>query len=191
MSFIKKAFQGLTGVTAGRAAIEGSEMQAGYMEKALDYLKQQEELPTQFREAGLSQLAGLYGMEGGTGSQQDLIDQAQESPLYAAMQGTRDAGEQSIMRNAAATGGLRSGNVQNAMYDYNQRLDERSLMESYNQQLGGLQGLAGLPSNANNIANLTSGIGQTYGQGITAKGQASQDAWGNIAGLATTALMGI
>lgn len=103
--------------------------------------------------------------------QQDLIQQAMTSPLYGAMMGGREAGEEAIMRQAAATGGLRSGNVQEAMYDYNTRLQNQALLQSYNEQLQGLRGLAGLPSYAPQIASGMAGIGQTLGAGISGAGE--------------------
>jgi hypothetical protein len=116
--------------------------------------------------------------------QQQLIQQAMESPLYGAMMGGREAGEEAIMRRAGATGGLRSGNVQEAMYDYNTQLQNQALLQSYNEQLQGLRGLAGLPSYAPQIASGMAGVGQTLGTGITgagtsrAQGQvASGQAW--------------
>jgi hypothetical protein len=123
-----------------------SDQQAGH-----NYLQEQNEIDRMGSQNAKRRMMGLYGIDGGTGSQQGLIDQAQQSPLYAAMQGTRQAGEDSIMRNAAATGGLRSGNVQSNMYDFNQRLDERSLLESYDQQLQGLEGISQWETNENNI----------------------------------------
>lgn len=188
MSFVGDMFGGGGGGDASDAAIEASEIQAESQREALDYLKETEALPRQFREGALTSLGGVYGLEGGEGSQEDLIARARRSPLYSAISGTRQAGEKAIMRNAAATGGLRSGNVQGAMYDYSQRLNERAILASYNDQLQGLQGMAGLPSNANNIAAATAGIGQTVGQGIVASAQAqqagSQQGMGNMMGLA-------
>ena len=108
---------------------------------------------------------------GGPFGQQDLIQQARTSPLYGAMMGGREAGEEAIMRRAGATGGLRSGNVQEAMYDYNTQLQNQALLQSYNQQLQGLQGLAGLPSYAPQIASGMAGVGQTLGQGVSGAGQ--------------------
>ncbi len=126
-------------------------------------------------------------MEGGRGSQQDMIDNALKSPLYGAIMGGKEAGEESILRNASATGGLRSGNVQANMYDYNTQLSNQALLQSYNQQMEGLQGLAGLPSLAPTIASQTSSIGQTLGQGQIAAAnalqQGSQNQMGNMMGL--------
>lgn len=186
MGFVGDMFGG-GGGDAADAAIRGSEIEAQYMREALDYLKETEEVPQQFREGALSRLGGIYGLEGGEGSQQELIDQAIASPLYGAIMGGREAGEESILRSAAATGGLRSGNVQEALYDYNTQLQNQALLESYNQQLQGLQGLAMLPSGAGQIAQYTGQIGTTLGQGQIAAAQAQQagqqQGFGNIMGL--------
>ena len=53
------------------------------------------------------------------GGQQELIDYARQSPLYAAIMGNLRHGEDSITRNAAATGGLRSGGVQENLASLN------------------------------------------------------------------------
>jgi len=176
------------GSDASDAATEAASISADAQLQALNYLKEIEQIPQQFRSSALQQLGGLYGLEGGTGSQQQLIDQAQASPLYSAIMSGQQAGEQSILRNAGATGGLRSGNVQSALADYNTQLQNKALLESYNQQLSGLQGLAGLSSNANQIANQISGIGSTLAAGTTASAQAqqasNQQGWGNLFGLA-------
>ena len=177
---------------ASNTAADAAQTQASSEQASLDYLKEREAIPQQFREGALTQLGGLYGLEGGLGDQQDLIDRAKESPLYGSIMGSQKAGEESILRNASATGGLRSGDTQYNLYDYNVRLQNQALLESYNQQLMGLQGMAGLPSNANAIAQGTSQVGQTLGQGQIASGQiqqvGSQQAWGNAMGMAQLGL---
>lgn len=176
------------GEEAAEASIAGAQITAGAQREGLEYLKEREALPRQFSEEALRGLGGLYDLPGGIGSQQELIDRAIQSPLYQSLMGGREAGEESILRSASATGGLRSGNVQEALYDYNTQLQNKALLESYNQQLQGLTGLAGLPSYAPQIAQQTGAIGQTLGQGQIAAGQAiqtgSQQQAGNIMGLA-------
>ncbi len=142
--------------------------------EALEYMKQTEAIPQQFREGALQSIGGAYGLSGGTGSQQDLINRAQSSPLYSAIMGGQQAGEDAILRNASATGGLRSGNVQGALTDYGSQLHNQALLEAYNQQMMGLSGLAQLPSNVNAIAQQQSGIGETLAAGQIAAGQAQQ-----------------
>lgn len=113
-------------------------------------------------------------------SQADFLSGLKDTPLYQAILGTRKAGEEGILRSAAATGGLRSGGVQANLADYNQRLEERALLSSYEDQLRGLTGLAGLPSMAPQIAQATAAPAMTQAQGITAGAQAQQ---ANTAGL--------
>ena len=173
MGFIGDLFGG-GGDDAAKSSIKASEIAADAQREALDYLKEREAIPQQYREGALNTLGGLYGLEGGTGNQQELIDRSIQSPLYQQLMGGRQFGEDAILRNAAATGGLRSGNVQGALYDYNTQLQNNALLQSYNQQLMGLQGLANLPSLAPTIANQISGIGQTLGQGQIAAAQAQQ-----------------
>ena len=102
--------------------------------------------------------------------------------------GGKEAGEESILRNASMTGGMRSGNVQGNLYDYNVQLENKALLESYNQQMTGLQGLAGLPSLAPMVAQQTGAIGTTLGQGQIAAAQAlqsgDQQVAGNLMGMA-------
>lgn len=132
--------------------------------------------------------SGTYGLTGlsGTGEttplfdQQAMIESAITSPLYQSIMGGQSAGEEAILRNAAATGGLRSGNVQENLYDYNTQLQNQALLQAYNDQmaqkqyeLAGLQSLAGLPTNTNQIASTLSNIGSTYGTGTAAAGTAT------------------
>lgn len=207
-------FIGLTDSKAGERAAAASgqaaALQAQYQQDALEYLKQQEALPSAIREAALPQLAGALGVPGYTGpdisvDQAQLVRQAQESPLYSALVGGQAAGEEAILRQAGATGGLRSGNVQAALADYSTQLQNQALLQSYDEQrglreaeiqrqLGGLSGLAGLSSYAPQIAQGTAGIGQTLGQGITAGAQAratgSQQNISNLLGLGQLAIGG-
>lgn len=163
------------GSAAADASIRAAQIQAGAQREALDYLKKREEFPLEIREQALRGLSGLAGLTGGTGNQEQLIERAIQSPLYGQILGGREAGEEAILRSAAATGGLRSGNIQEALYDYNTQLENQALLQSYNQQLGLLQGLAGTPQvNPGLISQQISGIGQTQAQGIIAAEQARQ-----------------
>jgi hypothetical protein len=95
--------------------------------------------PTQMAAATgkpLNQIQDRYQAQGGIFnrgpmSQDQLITQAQGSPLYAAIMGTQRAGEQSILRNQSATGGLRSGNSNGALTDYGQQTANRALLAAY------------------------------------------------------------
>lgn len=138
--------------TSANSILQGSQTSAGAQQKALEYLQQVDKLPTGLRESALKSLGGLYG---GSGS---ITDRAMASPLY---QAAVQQGENAVLRNASATGGLRSGSASENLAQVNQN----ALIAAYNDQIAGLQGLSSLPSNANNIAGYMSGIGNTLGQG--------------------------
>jgi hypothetical protein len=185
----KLAAYGISGLTeaygaskAGEAAGEAAGASLQAQREQLAYLQQINALPQQYREGALKRLAGVAGLEGGEGSQQQLIEQAQQSPLYGALMGGQQAGEEAIMRQASATGGLRSGNVQANLADYSTQLQNQALLQSYQQQLGGLQRLAGLPTGEQQIGQTMADIGQTQASGIQAQGQAFQQ---GLQGLST------
>ncbi len=171
MGFVTDTIGSIFGGAAADASMAGAELAAGGQQNALDFLMSQSELPTQLRDQALTSLGGLYlGGEGG----QEALANLQQSPIYGAVMSGLQNSEDAIMRNAAATGGLRSGNVQNALSKNAQQLQNQALMQS----MGGLNQLAGLNTNTNQIANTMSGIGQTLGQGQVASGQALQTGLG-------------
>jgi hypothetical protein len=165
------------GDAAADAAKSAAKTTAKYQTEALDYLKQKEAIPQKFRES----------------AQEKFFSGLESSPIYSGIMSGQRAGEESILRNAAATGGLRSGNAQYNLADYNTRLKNDALLSAYNNQVSGLQGLAGLPSMAPQIANMTAGVGQTLGQGQVAAAQAQaqgqQNMFGNLMGLGQLGLM--
>lgn len=171
--FLRKSFGAKD---AAQATKEAANTSVEFQREALDYLKQQEALPSYFREQALTGLGSIYGIapEGGGGTPFD-ISSLQQNPLYQGIMQGQKAGEEAILRNASATGGLRSGNVQSNLADFSSNLQNQALMSAYQDQLSGLQGLAyGTPSNANAIAGATTGIGNTLASGITGAAQARQ-----------------
>lgn len=176
-----------------KAAKGAAQTQAAAQTEALDYLKETEALPQEIREEALTGLRGYYQVPGAPKSQEELITQAKSSPLYGAIMGSREAGEESILRNASATGRLRGGGTMANLSDYNMQLENQALLQGFNQaqsrddyersmNLSGLSGLANLPSNTNAIAGMTAGIGQTLAQGQTASAQAQQQGNQNMMG---------
>ncbi len=158
-------------IYAGNVAAKGAKRAAGTAaagtQGRIDYLLEQEALPQELREGALARIGGLAGLPGGEGTQADLIERARTSPLYGAITGAREEGEEAILRRAGATGGLRSGNVQEALYDYNVQLENRALLEAYEQEKGVLGGLASLPSQASEIGLAIEGKGATIAAGQT------------------------
>lgn len=179
------------GDSSAKASIKASETQAAAQREALDYLKQINELPQEYREKALTQLGNYYGL-GEPGAQEQAMSGLEQSPIYKAMMGGQAAGEEAILRNQAMTGGLRSGNTQEALYDYNTQLQNQALLNAYQDQVGGLAGLSGTESYAPAIASNIAGIGQTLAQGQVAAAQAKQAGnqmgMGNMMGLAQLGL---
>ena len=108
----------LTGMGASDAAEESSKRAADAQQEALNYLKDVEAVPQQFRTEGTRTLGGLYGL--GTPEQQaasmDAFNNSAVSRFYSGLGDTRlKAQEDAIARHAAATGGLRSGSTQAAL----------------------------------------------------------------------------
>ena len=171
---------GLTGQTAADASSEAAAIQAAQQQKGLDYLMQTEETPQAVRQGAYQGLAGVYGIDPTTGTytgdfsgQQNLINQAQASPYY---QSQIDTGTENVMRNANVTGGLRGGGGVADIAGFESNL----LNQAYNQQLQGLQGLAGTPSQAGAISQGYGQIGQTQAQGQIGAAQAQQQGFNNL-----------
>lgn len=193
---IKSGFEDISGKTAEDAANRASATQASAMLEQLDYLKEINKMPQQYRKQALAEMARRT-QPGGTLSQAERIGLAKESPIYAEIMGARKAGEEAIMRGAGATGGLRSGNVQEALYDYNVGLQNTALTQAYNQQqaeedrrLNELRSLAGLDTGTTQIAQTIGDIGGVRAAGITAGAQARTQGTANLLnlGLGTASL---
>lgn len=164
----------VTGMEAAQeASLQGAATTAGAQRESLEYLKEREALPQQYREAGLGQLAGIYGLEGGD---PDALATLERSPIYQAIMSSADIGEESVLTRASKMGMTRSGDVAYDLTDYNAKLKQKALMGG----LEGIRGMAQLPSMAPQIAQGISGIGRTLGQGQVAAGQAEQDVTGML-----------
>lgn len=182
----------MSGGSAGGDSKKAAQIQAQSQREALDYLKQTERLPQAYREGALQGLGAEYGFTTDASGNivQDgssISERAMASPFYT---NAVKVGEDAVLRNASATGGLRSGNAQDALAQNS----TNAYLASYTNQLSGLQGMAQLPSNANNIAASMSGIGQTLAQGIIGGAQsnaaASQNNFNNAAGAAQLGMQG-
>jgi hypothetical protein len=174
MSFVGDIWDGITGKSAAETAARSSDAAIGLQREGLEYLKQSQQPLLEAQEFGLSGLLDYFG-----GNQEGLVNSAMQSPYYQSMLAQ---GEEAVLRNAAATGGLRGGNVQQGLATNSQNV----LNSAIGQQLGGLQTLAGFNPNAAGIANQMNTIGATTAQGITAQGQAQQQGLGNLINLGTS-----
>ncbi len=120
----------------------------------------------------LSQQMGLLGLgSGGATQQQSAISQLQNSPLY---QSLFRNGQNTVLNNAAATGGLRGGNTQSSLANFG----SDTLAQVIQQQLANLGGISGTgqtsanqlgsagQNTANSISSLLSQNGQSQAGGI-------------------------
>lgn len=106
----------------------------------------------------------ILGLHGG-GAQQSIIDQLKASPLFQSMFRT---GQDTVLNNASATGGLRGGNTASSLANFG----SDTLAQVIQQQLQNLSGVSqqGLSAagqlgsfgaqNANSIADLLVGSGK-------------------------------
>lgn len=137
-----------------------------------------------------SALGNLLGING-NGEQQAAITGLQKSPLY---QSQLQAGQNAILQNASATGGLRGGNVQAALGKYAPALLS-STIQNQVQNLGGLssQGLTaagGVSSGLSGLSQANSSalqqIGAAQAGGALGTGNAYAGLANNVAGLGGT-----
>jgi hypothetical protein len=178
--------------TAATASDRATDASLEAQREQLAYLKEVDAMPRQYREAALAKLNEIYNAPGGFAMPQgQMIDQAKQSPLYAAIMGNQQAGEEAILRNQSATGGLRSGTTQSNLAQYNTGLQNEALLQAYNEQkqnyaqgLQGLSGLANLPTQTSAISGVMGNMGTTSAAGamnagtIAAQGiQAQEQAW--------------
>jgi hypothetical protein len=128
-------------------------------------------------------LSGLAGPE----AQQSILDQIQAGPEFGSLV---RSGEEAILQSASATGGLRGGNTQAALAKFRPEILSSLIRDEYSR-LGGMismgQNAAAGVGNAGmntgtNIANLYGQAGAAQAGGALARGQATADMWGNIAG---------
>lgn len=177
------------------AAQEASSMAA--IEEQRRQFDAMQQLMNPYVNAGSSALTAQQNLLGlnGNQAQQDAVNGISNS---AEFQTYLNQGQNSILQNASATGGLRGGNTQAALSQFSPQLLNQMISQRYSN-LGGITSLgqnaaagvgnAGMQS-ANNIGNLLQSMGSAQAGNALAQGQASANAWsgmsnavGNAAGL--------
>lgn len=217
MSFIGKAIGSITGAnqaakaaqsaaaTQSAAADSGIAEQRRQFDIATDEQRQRfeqiQKLLSPFVTAGTGALTGQQDLLGlnGNQAQQTAINGIQSSPLFA---GLTQQGENAILANASATGGLRGGNVQAALAQFRPQLLAQMINDQYSR-LGGLSvlGQNSAVGTANAGAQAGAGIAQSAlstGRGIAellqqqgaaqagaqiAQGNVAANGFGTLAGL--------
>jgi hypothetical protein len=130
--------------------------------------------------AGTSALTAQGNLAGinGNDAQAAAISALQSSPQYTAL---LKSGENSILQNASATGGLRGGNTQGALAQFSPALLAQTINDQYNK-LGGLTSVgqnaaAGVGNSGNAstaaITNLLQQQGAATAGGYLAQGAAN------------------
>ena len=130
------------------------------------------DLTQPYVQAGPGALQAMQGLAGlrGAGEQQAAINQIQQSAQFQEM---ARQGEQGILQNAAATGGLRGGNVQAALAQFRPALLNQLIESQYGK-------LAGLTSLGSTSAQNLLGVGQASAAGTAAAQQNAAQNIGNL-----------
>lgn len=169
---------------ASNAAGDASDAQVGQSREAMALqqknLEETRKLLAPYVNAGTSaigQQGNLIGL-GGNAAQQAAINQLQQSPMFTSQ---LKAGQNALLQNASATGGLRGGNTQAALAQFAPSL----LAQTIQNQFGNLGSLSSLGQNSavgagnagSNAANqntaLLQSIGNSQASGALAQGQAN------------------
>lgn len=152
----------LGGGSAKKAAKKAAKDQNAALDKAITETRRQFDITNQnfqpYRDIGGKGLAGLGDLVGVNGAPQQTaaIEALKNSPFFKSLFRT---GEEAVLQNASATGGLRGGNTQRSLADFG----EDTLMKTIMQQLSSLGGLAGMGMGA---TGATAGFGQNASNNI-------------------------
>lgn len=170
--------------TAAGAQMEASEMGVEEQRRQFDAVQK---LLKPYADAGLSGLTGQQDLLGinGNAAQQAAINNINNS---SEMQTYLQQGENAILQNASATGGLRGGNTQAALAQFrpqllnqliNQRYQNLAGMTAVGQNAAAGTGNAGMQT-ASNISNLYQQTGAAQAGAALASGQATANAWNGV-----------
>lgn len=175
----KKAAQ-----TAAGAQTQASELGVEEQRRQFDTLQG---LLKPYVDAGSGALAGQQGLIGlrGPEEQQRAIGALEASPMFTSLQ---QQGENALLQNASATGGLRGGNLQTSLAKFRPALLSQLIEQQY-AKLGGItslgQNAASMTGNAGmntgvNIANLLGQSGDAQARAALAGGRADANLYGTL-----------
>lgn len=198
---------GLVGSWLGsRASQNASSQQVQSNQMALDWQKEQygietgrlddynqliTEMSAPYREAGLQGLEGQQALSGALGpeKQKEAIAALEGG---AGFQANVAAGENAMLQNASATGGLRGGNIQGALAQFRPQMLQQAINQQYDQ-FGGLasQGQFGVNAirgqtvspGTPNAAPLFQAQGAAQAGGALAQGQSQQEMMKILSGM--------
>lgn len=146
MSWVATAVVGgavIGGIATNRAAGRAADAQTAASQAGLDANERQfqeiQQMLAPFRETGVKALGGQEDLAGlnGPEAQGAAIEALKSSPLFQAQ---LQQGEESILANASATGGLRGGNTQGALAQFSPQLLSSTISDQYSR-LGNLSSM--------------------------------------------------
>lgn len=202
MSFIGNAIGKVVGgITGARQQAKAAEAAAGTQAAAsqagIDEQRRQfdalQALLQPYVQAGTGALGaqqGLIGL-GGQPAQRQAIEALASSPEFQAL---TQQGENALLQQASATGGLRGGNLQGALAQFRPGMLSQLIAQQY-ERLGGLTGIgqasaagvgaAGQQTGAN-IANLLAQQGAATAGGQLARGGVARQAFSDLLKIGST-----
>lgn len=172
--------------SASRAQQQAADQSIAEQRRQFDAVQQLMAPYVQSGTTALSRYNALTGLSGEE-AQQSMIQQISSGAEYGALV---RAGEEGILQSASATGGLRGGNTQSALAKFRPEILSSLIRDEYSR-LGGMvsmgQNAAAGVGNAGmqlgqNISDQYGQIGQAQAGAALARGQATANMWGNIAG---------
>lgn len=198
VSFIGRTIGKITGAqdqadaAQSAAATQAASAQAGIAAQQ-QALQQYQQLISPFVNAGTGALSAQQNLLGlnGNDAQQTAINGIQSSPQFQALQ---QQGQDAILANASATGGLRGGNVQGALSQFSPAL----LAQIIQQQYGNLSGITSTGANAaagvgsadlntsSNVAQLLQQQGAATAGGQVAQGGVARQGFGDLLKIGST-----
>jgi len=172
--------------TGQASNIQASSAQAGIDEqrRQFDAIQKLLQPYSKAGEGALGQQQALLGLSGAP-AQQQAIAGLQQSPQFTAM---LKQGENAMLQNASATGGLRGGNTQAALAQFRPALLAQTIQDQY-ARLGGLTsvgqnaaagvGNAGMQTGSN-ISNLMQQQGAARAGGVLGQNQLGSAITGSL-----------
>ena len=195
MGFISNLIGDITGANkAADAATSAAQTQAGSAQAGIDQQQKMfqalQQALSPYTQAGTGALGAYQNLSGlaGQDAQQSAINGIQNGAQFQAL---NQQGQNAILQNASATGGLRGGNTEAALAQFSpqllQGLIQQSLgnygnIASLGQSSAAGVGNAGMQS-ANSISNLLAQQGAATAGGQIAAGNTGLNSFGTLAGL--------
>lgn len=189
------------GVASNMAASKGAKAQSQSAQAGIDAenarFEQTKELLKPYTDAGVKSLSAQSDISGANGpeAQQAAIDSIKNSPEFSTLS---KQGEESILQNASATGGLRGGNTQSTLAQFRPALLSGLIDKQFSRLSGITQigqasaagvGSAGIQTGAN-VADLLGQQGAAQAGKYLAQGQAVSNVANSVATAALLSKMG-